>query len=61
MTRKLRQSSELLNKLTQLINTNKLTLEGNTIKSKDFSITINQNNNVATNTNNKLNYYNTFK
>ena len=57
---KLKQNSELLNKLTQLLNTNKLTLEGNTIKSKDFTIEINQNSNINNNQN-KLNLYNNFR
>lgn len=57
---KLKQNNDLLNKLTQLLNINKLTLEGNTIKSKDFQIKINQNN-ITNNNQNKLNLYNNFK
>jgi len=57
---KLNQNNDLLNKLTQLLNINKLTLEGNTIKSKDFQIEINQNN-ITNNNQNKLNLYNNFR
>jgi len=57
---KLKQNNELLNKLTQLLNTNKLTLDGNTIKSKDFSITINQNSNPNSN-HSSTNLYQTFR
>jgi len=57
---KLKQNNELLEKLTRLLNTNKLTLEGNIIKSKDFSIQINQNN-LNSNNQQQLNLYNKIK
>lgn len=54
---KLKQNNELLEKLTRLLNTNKFTLQDNIIKSKDFSIQINQNN-LNSNNQQQLNLYN---